>query len=446
MDRPVATPVVAVPADTHTQVVTEMRAPFFGGLELRFGTSSVRDSGAGVGVALDAFLGQPLAGRLQPYGSVHLAQTSVDGTIGATPYVGSVTSYGTSAGLRLRLPQIRSVVPGLSVGVSAVAGGTRGDTPAQATVVEDLYGGFVMGPRVALTTEWDRVAGSSLRIMGSVGRLWAGPRGGWTVQAGVRWSRPARPRTVVRPSGPPAAESSTAGRPAADVETAADTTSPAPPVTASPSPDSALVARLEALESALANERQARERAQLAVDSVAAESRAARTRADSLAAAAAATASAAERRREAAQARREELRRNLQALVGVVPDVQSVRATERGLEVVIGGGLFPTGATTLSPEARAQVERVGRVLVQAQVRRLMVDGHTDSTGADETNRLISRLRAEAVRDVFASLGFPPAAITVIASGEGSPVADNATRDGRTRNRRVEIVILDDPTS
>jgi outer membrane protein OmpA-like peptidoglycan-associated protein len=201
--------------------------------------------------------------------------------------------------------------------------------------------------------------------------------------------------------------------------------------------DPGVTPRLVALVASPRQEREARARAERSADSIAAQNLAVRARADTLAA----TAAEVERVRREAEARSEELRRTLQALVGVAPDVQSVRETGRGLEVVIGGGLFPAGSTTLAPAARAQVERVGQLILQGPSQRLLVVGHTDATGSAETNRVISQRRAEAVRDALVDAGLDEGAINVIASGEDAPIADNETADGRSRNRRVEVVVL-----
>ena len=69
-----------------------------------------------------------------------------------------------------------------------------------------------------------------------------------------------------------------------------------------------------------------------------------------------------------------------------------------------------------------------------------MEGHTDSTGADDYNMELSRRRAETVRD-FLVQNFPRLANTqfsVRGFGETRPVASNDTADGRARNRRVEI--------
>lgn len=73
-----------------------------------------------------------------------------------------------------------------------------------------------------------------------------------------------------------------------------------------------------------------------------------------------------------------------------------------------------------------------------------VEGHTDSTGSDQTNQELSTKRAIAVRDY--SIGQRVAASGIDAEGLASshPIADDSTNDGRALNRRVEIVITGGP--
>lgn len=152
-------------------------------------------------------------------------------------------------------------------------------------------------------------------------------------------------------------------------------------------------------------------------------------------------AAAAEEEAVRVAARRAALRAELEALLGVVEDVQAVRETARGLEVVVGGGVFPINSVDLEGAARTRVLRVATILSRAEGYTFLVDGHTDSSGSGETNRTVSEARAQAVRAVLISSGIAPQRIDVLASGEDSPVADNATREGRARNRRVEIVVI-----
>jgi OOP family OmpA-OmpF porin len=70
---------------------------------------------------------------------------------------------------------------------------------------------------------------------------------------------------------------------------------------------------------------------------------------------------------------------------------------------------------------------------------LEIVGHTDSTGPAEYNQGLSERRAQSVADYLAGKGIPMSKMTVKGMGESSPVADNGTRDGRSQNRRVEIL-------
>ena len=71
-------------------------------------------------------------------------------------------------------------------------------------------------------------------------------------------------------------------------------------------------------------------------------------------------------------------------------------------------------------------------------------GHTDSTGSAEKNQDLSLKRALAVRDYLISEGIAASATDVAGFGASKPIADNATTDGRARNRRVEIVVSGAP--
>lgn len=72
--------------------------------------------------------------------------------------------------------------------------------------------------------------------------------------------------------------------------------------------------------------------------------------------------------------------------------------------------------------------------------KVRIEGHTDSIGSDKYNDRLSEQRARAVSDYLTSQGVSPSSITgIIGMGEGSPVADNKTEEGRAQNRRVEIL-------
>jgi outer membrane protein OmpA-like peptidoglycan-associated protein len=71
-----------------------------------------------------------------------------------------------------------------------------------------------------------------------------------------------------------------------------------------------------------------------------------------------------------------------------------------------------------------------------------VQGHTDSIGSEDYNLKLGQQRAEAVRDyLIRAHGFPVHRIAALSYGESEPVADNGTREGRSQNRRVVLVVL-----
>jgi peptidoglycan-associated lipoprotein len=105
---------------------------------------------------------------------------------------------------------------------------------------------------------------------------------------------------------------------------------------------------------------------------------------------------------------------------------------------------FGFNAAALSPEAEQIVGELAEK-VKADNRRLYIEieGHTDSTGPEAYNEQLGMQRAVAVRDyLYQTQGIPLHAISVFSFGETQPIADNGTREGRARNRRVVIKVLE----
>ena len=74
----------------------------------------------------------------------------------------------------------------------------------------------------------------------------------------------------------------------------------------------------------------------------------------------------------------------------------------------------------------------------------MVAGHTDSTGDEDYNYELGKERAEAVaRYLITQKVVDPTRVAVVSYGEGSPIADNSTLEGRKKNRRVEILVYEE---
>ena len=75
---------------------------------------------------------------------------------------------------------------------------------------------------------------------------------------------------------------------------------------------------------------------------------------------------------------------------------------------------------------------------------MQVLGHTDSQGEETANQALSERRAQQVRATLVEAGLARARVEARGLGEGEPVADNANAAGRAKNRRVEIVVADNP--
>ncbi|HXC50892.1 MAG TPA: OmpA family protein [Candidatus Limnocylindrales bacterium] len=125
--------------------------------------------------------------------------------------------------------------------------------------------------------------------------------------------------------------------------------------------------------------------------------------------------------------------------------------TDRGVVVNIPDVLFEFGRAELTPGAYRKISGIADVLASPGVawRRVSVEGHTDSIGSTESNQRLSERRADAVANALSRQGVAPARLSTHGFGEAYPVAANVHGDGsdnpagRARNRRVEVVILDE---
>ena len=82
------------------------------------------------------------------------------------------------------------------------------------------------------------------------------------------------------------------------------------------------------------------------------------------------------------------------------------------------------------------------MLIQAEQTKLKVIGHTDNVGNSQSNMVLSRGRANSVVDYLVNRGIPRTRIKFVDGlGDTNPVASNATADGKAKNRRVEITLL-----
>lgn len=119
-----------------------------------------------------------------------------------------------------------------------------------------------------------------------------------------------------------------------------------------------------------------------------------------------------------------------------------LRQTESGVVVTLGDVLFASGQTSLVVGALSSLEEVVDLLQTEPEKKIRVEGHTDSSGEAEANIGLSQERADAVRQALIDLGVAESRITSAGMGEDFPIASNEDEAGRARNRRVDVILLD----
>lgn len=101
---------------------------------------------------------------------------------------------------------------------------------------------------------------------------------------------------------------------------------------------------------------------------------------------------------------------------------------------------FAFDSAELDASARAALDAAVTVIRDHRDLKMDVVGHTDSSGPEAYNQRLSERRAQAAVDYLVSKGVDRDQLRAVGRGEAQPVADNDSRDGRARNRRVELVI------
>jgi outer membrane protein OmpA-like peptidoglycan-associated protein len=141
-------------------------------------------------------------------------------------------------------------------------------------------------------------------------------------------------------------------------------------------------------------------------------------------------------------ARAEAEKRSREAMIQLAASAAaSVKEEARGTVITIPGSvLFASAKSTLLPNAQAKLASVADALKDLDDRKIVVEGHTDSQGADAFNQELSRSRAQSVRDYLVSRGVPADRIRAEGFGSSRPVAENGNPEGRANNRRVEIIV------
>ena len=100
--------------------------------------------------------------------------------------------------------------------------------------------------------------------------------------------------------------------------------------------------------------------------------------------------------------------------------------------------LFDFDKSVLKPEGKKSIDDAIAKMKSIDVEIVIATGHTDSIGTDAYNQKLSERRATSVKEYMVSKGVPAAKVTTLGKGETQPVATNKTKEGRAKNRRVDI--------
>jgi len=108
---------------------------------------------------------------------------------------------------------------------------------------------------------------------------------------------------------------------------------------------------------------------------------------------------------------------------------------------VVQGIFFDQNKATIRPQSSPVLGKAGKVFAQFPSVNIEISGHTSSEGEEAFNQQLSLDRAKAVKDWLIQSGTAPERITIRGAGPSEPIADNETRAGREKNRRIEFKIL-----
>jgi outer membrane protein OmpA-like peptidoglycan-associated protein len=123
-----------------------------------------------------------------------------------------------------------------------------------------------------------------------------------------------------------------------------------------------------------------------------------------------------------------------------IAKIAAVKDDDRGMVITLQGEvLFKTGKYDLKAGAMAKLDQIAEAL-KGKEQPIVVYGYTDNVGALDMNNTLSQNRAQAVRDYLVTKGIPQDLITAQGKGPSDPISDNTSVEGRSANRRVELVV------
>lgn len=118
-----------------------------------------------------------------------------------------------------------------------------------------------------------------------------------------------------------------------------------------------------------------------------------------------------------------------------------VERVGEGIKITFDSGLlFDTNKAELKQASKDNLTKLAGILNKYPDTNILLEGHTDSTGGEEWNLELSKLRAQSVENYLAGQKVMEPRFTTMGYGESQPIATNDTAQGRATNRRVEVAI------
>jgi OOP family OmpA-OmpF porin len=102
---------------------------------------------------------------------------------------------------------------------------------------------------------------------------------------------------------------------------------------------------------------------------------------------------------------------------------------------------FAVNSAIVDNYSMPRIDNFARFLLRNRGSKVIIQGHTDSSGDSYHNLVLSEKRARAVANRLLELGISPSRITVIGKGESMPIASNSTKEGKRLNRRIEAILI-----
>ena len=128
--------------------------------------------------------------------------------------------------------------------------------------------------------------------------------------------------------------------------------------------------------------------------------------------------------------------RNVRIAKGAVPLYDRMMSDGK---FITYGITFDVGKSTIKPESMGEINRIVQLMNENPDLKFSVEGHTDSTGNAASNQTLSEARSKAIVAKLVEMGIAADRLTSSGKGQTTPIADNATDEGRAKNRRVEFV-------